>query len=71
MAADYLSAKHGQHMNGYFCSDRDIDVINGWQNDKVLNNDFRKPFSVTDVSNAPVSPECYMPGGCGEDCDCW
>lgn len=71
VAADYLSAKHGQHMNEYFCSDRDMDVINGWQNDKVLNNQSRKQFSVTDVSNPPVSAECYMPGGCGEDCDCW
>jgi hypothetical protein len=48
-----------------------MDVINGWQNDKVLNNQSRKPFSVTDVSNPLVSAECYMPGGCGEECDCW
>jgi hypothetical protein len=71
VVADRLSAKHGSQMNGYFCSDRAMHVINGWRNDKVLNNQPRKPFRVTDVSDPPVSAECYMPGGCGEDCDCW
>lgn len=66
-----LLDKHWSSMYCYQDHDRDIGVIKGWQNDRLINNGTRAPYYASDLSSPPVSPECMTPPGCGLDCDCW
>lgn len=69
---EFLCERHMGSMLGYRCSDRDMDVIHSWGNDRILNGGGNMPYEASDRSNPPVAFECYMPGGCGAaDCDCF
>lgn len=67
----FLYERYSWYMNSYYCSDRDMGIINGWENTRFINgrNNFR--YSSRDLSNPPVSFDCLTPPGCGADCDCW
>lgn len=59
-------------MKGYFCQDRDMWVIETWQNLNLLEGKAMPPYRAKDHSNPPVAFECLMPPGCGAlDCTCW
>lgn len=69
---DYLASHHSSSMDGYHCSERDMFIIRSWENDRVIRGRKNKPYEADDLSNPPVSFECFMPGGCGApDCDCF
>ncbi|MBS7422639.1 GIY-YIG nuclease family protein [Pseudomonas syringae] len=72
VASGHLCENHSRSMDGYYCFDRDMQVIKSWENDRVLKNRNNKPYEASDLSNPPVAYECYLPGGCGAaDCDCF
>ncbi|MBV7502878.1 hypothetical protein [Achromobacter sp. ACM05] len=68
---DFLYEKYNREMHCYHCSERDIGVIYSWENKKFLSGAPRNPYQATDLSSPPVDAACYMPGGCGADCNCW
>jgi hypothetical protein len=68
---DFLYEKFSWEMNCYHCDIRDIGVINSWENSKLLQGTKRPRYQASDLSSPPTDPNCFMPGGCGEDCDCW
>ena len=63
--------KYSWEMYSYHCSERDIGVIYSWENKQFLSGAPRNPYQANDLSSPPVDSACCMPGGCGEDCDCW
>ncbi|UTW48074.1 GIY-YIG nuclease family protein [Bacterioplanoides sp. SCSIO 12839] len=68
---DFLYQNFNLEMHCYHCNERDIGVIYSWENSKLLQGTSRPPYQANDLSDPPVDPNCFMPGGCGEDCDCW
>ena len=68
---DFLYEKYGYYMHCYYCSERDIGVINSWENNRLLHGGSASSYQANDLSNPPVAPECLVPPGCGEDCQCW
>lgn len=68
---DFLFDKYGGEMHGYYCSERELGVIYSWENKQFLHGASRNPYQANDLSSPPVDPACYMPGGCGADCNCW
>ncbi|AVR17215.1 GIY-YIG nuclease family protein [Burkholderia sp. SIMBA_043] len=68
---DFLYENHSFRMYCYHCPERDIGVIYSWESDYVLNGRKNVAYQPLDLSNPPVSSECSMPPGCGQDCDCW
>ena len=67
----FLYDNFSSDMHCYHCDIRDMGVIYSWENNQLLYERPRAPYSPTDLSSPPVSWECYLPGGCGEDCNCW
>lgn len=68
---DFLYEKYSWEMYSYHCSERDVGVIYSWENKQFLSGVPRNPYQANDLSSPPVDSACYMPGGCGADCDCW
>lgn len=68
---DFLYKFFSWEMHCYHCHIRDIGVIYSWENSKFNGGASRTPYQAQDLSSPPVDPNCYMPGGCGADCDCW
>lgn len=68
---DFLYEKYSWEMYSYYCSERDLGVIYSWENKQFLHGASRNPYQANDLSSPPVDPVCYMPGGCGADCNCW
>lgn len=68
---DFLYENFSWEMNCYHCGIRDVGVIHSWENSKLIGGSSRAPYQALDLSSPPVDPNCFMPGGCGEDCDCW
>jgi hypothetical protein len=68
---DFLYENFSWEMHCYRCDIRDIGVIYSWENTEFRQGRSRPRYQVNDLSSPPVDPNCYMPGGCGEDCDCW
>lgn len=68
---DFLYDRFKFHMHCYHCDERDIGVIQSWENRQLIYGSARNPYQANDLSFPPVDPACYMPGGCGADCDCW
>lgn len=68
---DFLCEEYNWEIYGYHCSERDMDVIYSWENKHFLSGAPRNPYQANDLSSPPVDSACYMPGGCGLDCDCW
>lgn len=68
---DFLYENFSREMHCYHCNIRDIGVICGWENPEFLQGRSRPRYQANDLSSPPVDPNCYMPGGCGENCDCW
>ncbi|WP_318482265.1 GIY-YIG nuclease family protein [Photobacterium leiognathi] len=68
---DFLYENFSWEMHCYHCNIRDVGVIYSWENAKLIGGFSRAPYQAQDLSSPPVDPNCYMPGGCGEDCDCW
>ncbi|WP_257284712.1 GIY-YIG nuclease family protein [Endozoicomonas sp. SESOKO1] len=68
---DFLYEKFSWDMYCYHCDIRDIGVIYSWENSKLLEGSTRPKYQAKDLSSPPVDPNCFMPGGCDEDCDCW
>ena len=68
---DFLYDNYSWEMNCYHCSERNIGVIYSWENEQLLLGTSRTPYRATDLSDPPVDSSCYMPGGCGQDCNCW
>jgi len=68
---DFLYDNYNLYMHCYHCPERDIGVIYSWENKKLLEGASRTQYQANDLSSPPVDSRCYMPGGCGEDCDCW
>ncbi|WP_370203486.1 GIY-YIG nuclease family protein [Alloalcanivorax venustensis] len=68
---DFLYEKYSGEMYCCHCFDRDIGVIFSWENKKLLSGAPRNPYQANDLSSPPVDFACYMPGGCGADCNCW
>ncbi len=68
---DFLYEKFSWEMSCYHCNIRDIGVIYSWENSKLLQGTSRPRYQANDLSSPPTDPNCFMPGGCGEDCDCW
>ncbi|WP_152594601.1 hypothetical protein [Massilia sp. BSC265] len=69
VVSEFLYQHYSSSMYCYYCPDRDIGVIHGWHNPLVRGN--LPPYQALDHSNPPVAFECYLPGGCGLDCNCW
>ncbi|MEK6385778.1 MAG: GIY-YIG nuclease family protein [Paraburkholderia tropica] len=67
----FLYEQYGWYMNAYYCSDRDMGVINGWENTRLITGGKNSRYNARDLSDPPVSFECLTPPGCGADCDCW
>lgn len=68
---DFIYSNYNWCMCSYHCSERDIGVIHSWENNKILYNAARNPYQANDLSAPFPDPNCYMPGGCGADCNCW
>lgn len=67
---DFLYDNFSWEMHCYHCYIRDIGVIYSWENPKFLKGKLRPQYQANDLSSPPVDPNCLMPGGCGEDCEC-
>ncbi|MES2018695.1 MAG: GIY-YIG nuclease family protein [Pseudomonadota bacterium] len=66
----FLYELHSSHMYCYYCVTRGRGVIHGWRNPLIKGN--VPSYQATDLSSPPVSIECLMPGGCGdENCHCF
>ncbi len=68
---EFLYQNYSSFMYCYHCFERDIGVINSWENTQLLRGISRTPYQASDLSSPPVNPACFMPGGCGAECDCW
>ncbi|WP_157704915.1 MULTISPECIES: GIY-YIG nuclease family protein [Shewanella] len=68
---DFLYDNFSWEMYCYHCNIRDVGVIYSWENSKLIEGSSRAPYQAQDLSSPPVDPNCYMPGGCGADCNCW
>ena len=68
---DFLYDNYSWHMYSYHCSERDVGVIYSWENRQLLEGASRAPYEANDLSSPPADPRCFMPGGCGAECDCW
>lgn len=68
---NFLYENFSWHIHAYYCSERDIGVINSWENERFLYGRPTSAYVARDLSNPPIAFECLMPPGCGEDCDCW
>lgn len=68
---DFLYKNFSWEMHCYHCDIRDIGVIYSWENSRFFQGSSRPPYQASDLSSPPIDPNCFMPGGCGEDCDCW
>ena len=68
---DFLYEKYNWEMYCYHCHERDIGVIYSWENKQFLSGAPRNRYQANDLSSPPVDSACYMPGGCGADCNCW
>lgn len=68
---DFLYEKYSEEMYSYYCSERNFGVIYSWENMRFLHGTSRNRYQANDLSSPPVDSACYMPGGCGADCDCW
>lgn len=68
---DFLYDRFNQYMYSYYCSERNIGVIFSWENKQLLEGVSRTPYKAEDLSSPPIDSNCYIQGGCGEDCDCW
>lgn len=69
---DFLLRNFNYYMLWYHCHERDIDVIEGWENNKYIRDGVNLPYQASDLSNPPVSFECLTPPGCGHpSCRCW
>ncbi len=67
----FLYDRFSQYMDCYYCWDRDMVIIRGWENTRLIHGGVNQRYGTRDVSNPPISFECLTPPGCGEDCDCW
>ncbi|WP_175875195.1 GIY-YIG nuclease family protein [Burkholderia sp. BCC0097] len=67
----FLYENYSMYMYCYHCSERDIGVIESWENNRLINGGDRIPYQPMDLSSPPVSSECLTPPGCGADCNCW
>lgn len=68
---NFLYDQYSSEMYSYWCNDRDIGVIHSWENTQLLQAKLRPEYKASDLSSPPVDSNCYMPGGCGRDCNCW
>lgn len=68
---NFLCDNYFMDMYAYYCDQRNMDVIKSWENPKLLAKKSRPKYKALDLSDPPVDSNCYMPGGCGENCDCW
>lgn len=68
---NFLCENYFMDMYAHSCNQRNIDVIHSWENPNLLAKKSRPRYNALDLSNPPVDFNCYMPGGCGEDCNCW
>lgn len=68
---DFLYDKFNWYMYSYHCVVRDIGVIHSWENRQLIYGSARNPYQANDLSSPPVDPACFMPGGCGAECNCW
>lgn len=69
---DFLLEKFSYYMLCYHCHERDMGIIQGWENDKYLHGGLNVPYQPKDISNPPIAFECLTPPGCGDlDCKCW
>ncbi|MFQ2507199.1 GIY-YIG nuclease family protein [Aeromonas caviae] len=68
---DFLYENFSWDMHCYHCDIRDAGVIYSWENSKFIHGTLRTPYQAQDLSSPPIDPGCYMPGGCGQDCNCW
>lgn len=71
LLSDFLYEEFQPDMHSYHCSERDIGVIYSWENRQLTYGGERNQYQANDLSSPPVDPACYMPGGCGADCNCW
>lgn len=71
MVHDFLYKNFSWEMYCYHCDIRDVGVIWSWENARLMRGSARTPYQAHDLSSPPTDPNCYMPGGCGADCDCW
>lgn len=68
---DFLYERHSSYMHCHHCWERDMGVIESWENNVLLGKGSAVPYRASDLSNPPIPFACSMPPGCGEDCDCW
>lgn len=69
---NYLLKRFGSYILWYYCDQRDIGVIEGWENDKYIRDGVNLSYKPRDLSSPPISLECLTPPGCGDpDCKCW
>jgi hypothetical protein len=68
---DFLYKTFIREMYCYHCDLREVGVIYSWENTNILKGSARAPYRAQDLSSPPIDPNCYMPGGCGADCNCW
>lgn len=68
---DFLYDNFNMDMYSYFCVERGIGVIHSWENRQLIHGGARSPYQAIDLSSPHVDPACFMPGGCGADCNCW
>ena len=69
---NFLLENFRYSMLSYHCHERDIGVIEGWENKRYIHGGVNLPYQPNDLSNPPIWPECLTPPGCGEPgCKCW
>lgn len=68
---NFLYDNFNQYMHCYYYSERSIGVIYSWENKQLLEGVSPTPYRANDLSSPPIDPNCFMPGGCDADCDCW
>lgn len=66
---ELLGREYSRAMHGYYCQERELQVIYGWENGFYLDGIPNRPYIARDLSNPQPAFECFMPGGCN-DCDC-
>ena len=68
---DFLYERFNNYMNCYYCSERNVGVVKSWENSRLLGQGVSSPYRATDLSDPPINFDCFMPPGCGDNCDCW
>ncbi|AEM48655.1 hypothetical protein Acife_2567 [Acidithiobacillus ferrivorans SS3] len=68
---DFLYDKFNWQMYSYHCAERNIGIIYSWENRQLIHGSNRNSYQANDLSSPPADPACFMPGGCGVDCNCW